>query len=101
MSGVTRDNARRQKRAALLSSSGALVLGLGLGLALPREAGLPAVPALIAGLVAHGWGMFETHRLERAANTPIPHWADILYRLCWLALLAVAILIAFGLSGDL
>jgi hypothetical protein len=87
------------KRAALLSSLGALVLGVGLGLILPEDVRTLAVPMLVVGILAHGWGMLETHRLDRASEVAPPRWAAVLYWGCWLALLALGVLIAVRLSG--
>jgi len=82
------------KRAELLSSVGAGVLGAGLAL-LAAEALAPyAVAILLVGLGAHAWGMFEKHRLERQAHSARLWWAETLYWSCWFALAALAIVIA-------
>jgi hypothetical protein len=67
-------------------TSGAVVLGLGLGVLLSdRLAGLgPAV--LAAGIAVHAWGMYDKHRLERRQDVADPWWATALFLVCWLAL---------------
>jgi hypothetical protein len=95
-----RSNLQRQKLAGLLSSSGALVLGLGLGLMLPEVVRPFAESVLAVGAVAHAWGMFETHRLERAPHSAPPRWENVLYWVCWLVLVAVAVLIVARLLGS-
>jgi hypothetical protein len=46
------------KVAELLSSLGALALGLGLGASLPGYVGRAALPLLVAGIISHRTGMF-------------------------------------------
>ena len=92
-------NLQRQKVAGLLSSSGALVLGLGLGLMLPEAVRPFAVTILAVGALAHGWGMFETHRLESAPETAEPRWSEVLYWACWLSLATLAVLVLARLWG--
>jgi hypothetical protein len=89
----------RIKRAQLLSTTGALALGIGLGLLLPGAVGPMTIPILVAGLLAHGWGMFETHLLERSSEVRRPRWAGVLYWVCWLALIGLGGLIVVRLSG--
>ena len=89
----------RMKRAGLLSSAGALVLGVGLGLLLPGEVRALAVPILVVGMLAHGWGMLEAHRLERVSEVAPPRWAGVLYWVCWLLLIGLGGLIVLRLPG--
>ena len=61
----TVDNQRAElKRADLLASVRAGVLGAGLALVLTDYLRAYAVPLLIVGLVSHAWGMYAKHRLE-------------------------------------
>ena len=83
------------KRADLLSAVGAGVLGGGLALVFARALGPYAVPLLVAGLVAHAVGMFAKHRLERRGAAQRLRWAEALYWLCWAALAALAVVIAY------
>jgi hypothetical protein len=83
------DTVARAKHADLASSSGAGILGAGLGVLLiefvrPELARPLAVALVVIGIVLHGWGMFEKRRLE--AGVPIPTWSKALYWLCWAAL---------------
>ena len=84
------------KRADLTSSLGAGVLGGGLALLAPRFLAPYAVALLLAGALLHGWGMYDKHRLERAAGEAPPRWAEALYWLCWVALAALAAWIVLG-----
>jgi hypothetical protein len=76
-------------RAQLLSTVGAGVLGAGLGLWLqPWLEGLTAV-FVLAGLVTHGWGMFAKRSIEQQLRESQRFWMDIVYWLCWGALVAL------------
>lgn len=78
----------RLRRAELLSTTGAVVLGLGLGLLLARWISAFALPLLAAGIAAHAWGMFARRRVESAGTVRRAWWEDALYWLCWLAMAA-------------
>lgn len=82
--------ASRLKVAELTSGVGALVLGVGLGANFPEVFGNTAVIIILVGAAMHGWGMFDKHRIEKAATEPEPKWETALYWLCWglLAILA-------------
>lgn len=79
------------KRAELLSSLGAGVLGAGIALLLPRQLGPYAIPILLLGLISHAVGMTQKHRLEQQGETTRVWWAETLYWFCWLALAALLI----------
>src|SRR5262245_53524147 len=87
------DYRARVKSAELLSGTGALVLGLGLGAALASYIGNAAVLLLVAGIASHGFGMLQKHRLETKAGGTPAWWETALYWVCWLALAAVLLLI--------
>ena len=82
------------KRADLLSTIGAGVLGAGLALLLANDLRSYAVPLLAIGLVSHAWGMYMKHRLELRAGAPPMRWAEWLYWGCWIALVLMALWIA-------
>ena len=84
------------KRADLLSSIGAGVLGAGIALLLGEAIVRYAIPILLLGLIAHSTGMFQKHRLERQEDSTRIWWAETLYWLCWLALVALLIFIIIG-----
>lgn len=81
------------KRAELLSSIGAGVLGAGIALLLPNSMALFAVPILLLGLVSHAAGMFKKHGLEQQNVRSRLWWAEALYWFCWLALAGLLIFI--------
>lgn len=90
-------NVSRVKLAELTSLTGAAVLGLGVGVVLAPALQQTAWLIGIAGLFVHAWGMTDKHRLERSAGVNLPRWSNILYWVCWLLLLAVAVVVAVGL----
>lgn len=82
----------RRRVASLTSTTGALLLGLGLGALFPGALGSGdgATALVLVGLAMHGWGMLDLRRLDRGGRTGrAPWWADAPYWLCWLALAAV------------
>lgn len=93
-SDLPRAHTARVKRAELLSSVGAGVLGAGLALLLAAVLRPYALAILLVGLAAHAWGMYRKHQLERRAPATRLWWSEALYVLCWLALAALAFWIA-------
>ena len=92
--GVTVKAGSRLKRAELASSFGAGLLGGGLGvMAAPYAADL-ALSVLVAGVVMHGWGMYDKHTIERDLGRPEAPWMKVLYWLCWAVLAGLGILLA-------
>jgi hypothetical protein len=90
----------RLKSAELLSSTGALALGIGLGAALSGYIGRAAIPILIAGVASHGWGMLQKHRLESSGDYTPASWETALYWICWVSLAVLLLLIAIkALTG--
>jgi hypothetical protein len=83
----------RLKSAELLSATGALVLGIGLGAALSSYIGNAAVLLLVAGIASHGFGMLQKHRLEATTGGTPAWWETALYWVCWAALAGVLLLI--------
>lgn len=93
MQGPRVDSKARLKSAELLSSTGALALGIGLGAALSTYIGRAALPILVAGIGSHGWGMLQKHRLEANEDYTPAAWEAALYWVCWFALAALLLLI--------
>jgi hypothetical protein len=89
--------ALRQKRAELAGATGAGVLGVGLGALLAQWTAHYATLLLVMGVVLHGWGMLEKHRLEAGADVPM--WSTVLYWVCWAMLTLLIIWIAFKALG--
>lgn len=85
---LTNQKSGSLKRAELLSGVG--VLGMGLGLLFSRFLTAYTTPLLLTGLLMHAWGMFDKHRLEKAAIGPRLWWEEALYWFCWIALLILA-----------
>ena len=81
----------RVKVAELTSGTGALILGVAIGVYLHNALQPLGLVILIVGFVVHGWGMFDLRRLHQKANEPEPRWATALYWLCWLLLGGLAI----------
>lgn len=83
------DTEARIKRADLLSSVGAGVLGAGIALLWADQLAGFALPILLLGLVSHAAGMFQKHGLEEGNHSARVWWADALYWFCWIALAAL------------
>lgn len=79
----------RIKKADLLSSLGAGVLGAGIALLLPNQLAPYAIPILLIGLISHAVGMSQKHGLEQQGETVRVWWAEALYWLCWIGLVAL------------
>ncbi len=85
------------KKAELLSSLGAGVLGAGIALLLANFLASYAIPILLLGLVSHTVGMSRKHSLEQRGNNSREWWVEGLYWFCWLALTALLLYILIGL----
>lgn len=83
----------RLKLAELTSGMGALVLGVGLGALFPRWFAPAAELIALAGVVAHGVGMWDKHRLEAQAHAESAPWVAALYWVCWLLLAGVVMFV--------
>ena len=86
----------RLKFAELTSGIGALVLGVGLGALLPQWFSQSAGFIVVAGVVAHAFGMWDKHRLEGQARVETERWVVALYWVCWLLLAALVIFLFVG-----
>jgi len=89
----TSTHVARVKKADLLSSLGAGVLGAGIALLLPNQLAPYAIPILLLGLISHAVGMSQKHGLEQQGEGVRVWWAETLYWLCWLALVGLLLLI--------
>lgn len=83
----------RIKRAELLSSIGAGVLGAGIALLLANLLVPYAIPILLLGLISHAAGMFRKHGLEQQGEVVRVWWVEVLYWFCWLGLAALLLFI--------
>ena len=87
------------RRAEVLSTTGAVVLGAGLGLLFSRWLSAFASALFVAGACVHGYGMYARHRLDTSRNVLRARWEEPVYWLCWLllaGLLAYAFLAPAG-----
>jgi len=89
----TSTHSARIKKAELLSSLGAGVLGAGTALLLSKFLAPYAVPILLLGLISHATGMSKKHGLEQQGQNVRVWWAEALYWFCWLALAALLVFI--------
>jgi polyferredoxin len=87
------------KRAELLSTLGAGVLGFGIALLLPNLLAGYAFPVLVIGILAHVVGMYQMRSLEQEANRPRAAWMDALYWFCWLILAALFVYLGVRAIG--
>ncbi len=88
------DVTAQRKAAELLSTTGALVLGVGIGLILPVAGSAIAWLTIALGIASHGWGMYERRRLDLQAGAMLPWWFQLLYWLCWIGLAALVVYFA-------
>ena len=76
----------RVKFADLTSGVGALAVGMGLGALFAMWLAPTAVFILTAGVIAHGFGMWNKHRLENENGIDAGLFVLALYWLCWILL---------------
>lgn len=79
------------KVADLTSGVGAAVLGFGLGAWLAPAVSQQSAAIALVGLLLHGFGMWNKHRLEGSA--PQPWWVPAAYWVCWGLLAIIAIVL--------
>lgn len=87
----------RLKRLDLLGGLGAGVLGAGLALLFARWLEPFAIPALLIGIVAHGWSMLSKSNLERQAAIEQPKWAVGAELVCWVMLAVLFAYVGYAL----
>jgi hypothetical protein len=85
----------RVRVAELTSGVGAVVLGMGIGVIASGVLHGLGLYLLLAGILAHGWGMYAKHRADGLSGDPAPWWHAALYWLCW-AVLAGLVLLVLG-----
>jgi len=83
----------RIKKAELLATLGAGVLGAGIALLLENLLTPYSMPILLLGLISHAVGMSQKHGLEGEGKDVRVWWAEALYWLCWATLAALLVLI--------
>ena len=83
----------RLKVAELTSGIGALILGVGLGALFPEWFSASAGLITMAGVVTHGFGMWDKHRLEGEPRGAAEPWVTALYWACWLLIVGVLIVV--------
>lgn len=74
------------RRAELLSTVGAGVLGAGVSLLLEPWVGATGLQLLVVGIVLHSFGMYQRRRLEDQGHPVRPSWENVLYWGCWILL---------------
>jgi hypothetical protein len=89
-------NYERIRRLDLLGGVGAGVLGAGIALLFPSSLQPFAVPALLIGILAHGWAMYAKGRLERQAKVEQPKWAVAAEWACWLMLTGLVLYVGLA-----
>ena len=68
----SRSPTAQRKAAELLSTTGALVLGVGIGLILPVVGSAIGWLTIALGIVSHGWGMYAKNQVEAQAAEELP-----------------------------
>ena len=87
------------KRAELLSTLGAGVLGFGIALLLPNLLAGYAAPVIALGFAAHGVGMVQMRSIEQEADRPRAKWMEALYWFYWLALASLLVYVVIRAIG--
>ena len=90
-------NQTRLKQLDLLGGLGAGILGAGLALVFAQWLEPFAIPALLVGILSHGWAMFAKSTLERQARMAQPRWAIAAEWVCWTMLVALTGYVAYTL----
>lgn len=88
-------NENRIKRLELLGGLGAGILGAGVALLFADFLQQFAIPALLLGMVSHGWAMFRKGRMEQHAGIVQPRWADVAEWVCWAMMAGLFVYIAY------
>ena len=83
----------RIKKAELLATLGAGVLGAGIALLLAKLLAPYSIPILILGIISHALGMSQKHGMEKEGEDVRVWWGEALYWLCWATLAALLVLI--------
>jgi len=92
---------RSRNAAALLSTTGALLLGVGLGALAGARLGSTAWLVAGIGLVAHLSGMVSARRLQQDAGHRFARWESWGYWACWvLIVLGVIAALWRSLAGE-
>jgi len=91
-------NENKIKRLELLGGLGAGILGAGIALLFAEYLRQFAVPALLLGIVSHGYAMFQKSRLERLDGINQPAWADVAEKICWVMLAALVLYVGYKLT---
>ena len=85
------DDLSSLKAAELMSLAGLAAAGAGGALLLQQWLGPYAVAIFAVGLAVHAAGMWGKHRIEARAQVRTAAWEPILYGVCWLALVVLAV----------
>lgn len=90
----------RQKRLDLLGGLGAGALGAGIALLFAQWLEPFAIPALLIGVLAHGWAMLAKRKMECQIRTERLKRAVAAERLCWVMLAGFVAYVVYGLLGS-
>lgn len=94
---MNQNRLNQTKRLELLGGLGAGILGAGVALLLADWLKPYAIPALLLGMVAHGWAMYQKGRLEQQVAMPQPAWTKLTELVCWILLGSLALYIVYQL----
>ena len=83
----------------LLSTVGAGVAGIGIGVFADGRLENAGVPILVIGLAAHVVGMVARRRIQSAQLYRPVLWEQIAYWGCWAAIVGVFLFVASGAAG--
>jgi hypothetical protein len=92
-------NYERVKRLDLLGGIRAGVLGAGIALLFASSLRPFAVPALLIGILAHGWAVYDKRRLECQTNVKQPKWPVAAEWVCWLMLTGLILYVGLAIRA--
>ena len=84
---------RRRAASATLSTFGAGMAGLGIGILAAGRLGSLAWPILLFGVAVHLVGMVGVRRAASAAGYEPAAWERVAYWLCWAAILGLGLIV--------
>ena len=89
---------RRRRALNMMSSIGAALAGIGVGIYLASPLALAAPLILAVGLIAHLYGMVGTRRMLGESSVAPALWEQAGYWVCWILIAGVLVYAALSLG---
>ena len=84
---------RQRAASATLSTFGAGMAGLGIGILAAGPLGSLAWPILVCGVAVHLVGMVGARRVATAVGYEPAIWEKVAYWLCWIVILGLGVIV--------